>query len=100
MGRQDLISKLEARIDWATEERNKAEGTDEVYKFNGYIDALGYVIADLVEGYDLESVYEVVKAKRMMISRYLYNEGREYEHFKCGQESGLQYAESLIEEVL
>ena len=100
MDRQDLISKLEARIDWAMEERNKVEGTDDVYTYNGYINVLGYVIADLVEGYGLDDVYEVVKAKRKMISNHLYREGREYEHFKCGQEGGLQYAESLIEEVL
>ena len=100
MYRQDLISKIEARIDWAMEERNKVEGTDAVYTYNGYINALGYVIADLVEGYDLEDVYEVVKAKRQMISDYLYREGRDYKHSKCGEVDGLQYAESLIEEVL
>ena len=97
--RQDLISKLEARIDWAMEKRNKVEGTDDVYTYNGYINALGYVIADLVEGYYLEDIYEVVKAKRMMISCYLLNEGREYEHFKCGKEGGLMYAETLFQEV-
>ena len=99
MGRQDLISKLEARIDWAMEERNKAEGTDDVYTYNGYINALGYVIADLVEGYDLDDVYAVVKAKQQMISNKLYREGREYEHFRCGKEGGLMYAETLFQEV-